>query len=179
MAYLVTRALILIQMAKRGRKFDPERDTTHRTVNSMKALAAILKCPNEWIRQAVNEGVGNTSSGRYRVEPVRQWIEANQDKLQTVVDKLPLKEQKTAEEVRKLKIANDLKAGRLIERSWVNERFQKLGGEINAIRSKSEAEDAMRFGEAAGDIAKCRTVLRGIWDEIFTRFGEAGKHFEA
>lgn len=159
-------------------EFEESKERKEGTAVSLIEVAERLEVPKTWVKEALANGVPRTPGGRIKIEEINQWIEANRDKLLQLADKLPLKEQKTAEEVRKLKIANDLKSAKLIERAWVNERFLKLGGEINAIRSKSEAEDAVKFGEASGDIAKCRTVLRGIWDDIFTKLSEAGKHFE-
>lgn len=159
-------------------EFEDSKEKKEGSAASLIEVAERLEVPKTWVKEALANGVPRTPGGRIKLETVSEWIEANRDKLLQLADKLPLKEQKTAEEVRKLKIANDLKAGRLVERAWVNERFQKLGGEINAIRSKSEAEDAMRFAEAAGDPAKCRTVLRSIWDRILIQFVSTGKHFE-
>lgn len=164
-------------MGKRGPKAVGSTEGI-KSANSIAQVCAVLKYPKEWVKTALRSENVCTPGGRYSIEAIKAWVEANQDKLSVETQNLPLKEQKTAEEVRKLKIANDLKAGRLVERAWVNERFQKLGGEINAIRSKSEAEDAMRFAEAAGDPAKCRTVLRSIWDKILIQFVSTGKHFE-
>ncbi len=79
---------------------------------------------------------------------------------------------------RRLKIANDEKEGQLVDRAWVGARLQRAAGELNAFRSRSESEHPMRFAAAAGDVALCRSVLRGIWSEIFTEYQALAKHFE-
>jgi len=88
-----------------------------------------------------------------------------------------LKSKKTAEEIRKLKLANDTKEGRLIERAWMAERIQVAAGDINTYRAKSEAEHPTRFAAAAGDVARCREIVCGIWDEIMKIHCEMAKHF--
>jgi hypothetical protein len=81
------------------------------------------------------------------------------------------------QKIRKLKLANDKAEGRLIERAVVAERMQRAAGDLNSFRAKSEAEHAMRFAAANGDPAKCREVLRMIWDEIFSNINGLSRHF--
>lgn len=88
-----------------------------------------------------------------------------------------MKTAKMIEEIRKLKIRNDREEGRLVDRAWVAERIQRAAGELNAYRAKSELEHPTRFAAASGDIAHCRTVVRGIWDEVFANIQALRKHF--
>jgi len=81
------------------------------------------------------------------------------------------------QKIRKLKLANDRFEGRMIERAVVAERMQKAAGDLNSFRAKSEAEHPMRFAAAADDPAKCREVLRVIWDEIFSNINGLSRHF--
>jgi hypothetical protein len=71
----------------------------------------------------------------------------------------------------------EAEGGRLVSRAWVNARFQRVAGEINGIRYKSENEHPLLFAAALGDTAKCRTAVRGIWDEILKSFADMAKHF--
>lgn len=146
---------------------------------SIKACAAKLKVPTSWVSKAKDSGVDAfTANGTVDVDKVSAWIEANQKELESTADQLPLKEQKIAEEIRKLRLANDQKEGRLVEIAWVHERFQRLGGEIHNIRAVSEAEDPLRFAAAGNDVALCRTHVRSMWDGILQRFQDTQKHFE-
>lgn len=88
-----------------------------------------------------------------------------------------LRERKMEEEIRGRKLRNDNYAGRLVERAWVAERIQRAAGELHAFRAKSEMEHPMRFAAAAGDVPMCRTVLRGVWDEVFKGIQSLEKHF--
>lgn len=145
----------------------------------MRAAASALKCPLSWVARAKDSGVdGFKPNGSVILDPVRKWIADNMDELEQSSSDLPLKEQKLAEEVRKLRIRNDRDAGKLVELAWINERFQRFGGELHAIRSKSESEHPVNFGAAAGDVAACRSVLRGIWDDIMKAMQACSKHFE-
>lgn len=146
---------------------------------SIKACAAKLKVPPAWVSRAKDAGVDAfTANGTVDVDMVSAWIEANRKELEATVGELPLKDQKVFEEVRKLRLVNDVRAGKLVELSWVHERFQRLGGEIHGIRAISEAEDPMRFAAAGGDVAMCRTHVRNMWDKILLQFQETQKHFE-
>jgi hypothetical protein len=87
-----------------------------------------------------------------------------------------MKEQKTAEEVRKLRLANDLKEGRLIERARVAEMIRRAGGELATFRARSEAEHPTRIPD--GDIAAKRVVVQSIWDEIYSVMGRLASNFK-
>lgn len=146
---------------------------------SLKAAASMLDYPPAWISKAKAAGCeGFNAKGSVLLAPVKAWIEAHMDELMAAKEELSLRDQKLAEEVRKLRLRNDRDAGKLVELSWITERFHRLAGEINSIRTKSEQEDAVRFAEALGDVAKCRTVLRGIWDNIMAQHQACAKHFE-
>ena len=146
---------------------------------SIKACAAKLKVPAAWVSRAKDAGVDAfTANGTVNVDMVSAWITANQKELESSSSNVPLKDQRLIEQIRKDRLANDLKEGRLVEIAWVHERFQRLGGEIHGIRAISEAEDPMRFAAAGGDVAMCRTHVRNMWDKILLQFQETQKHFE-
>lgn len=71
-----------------------------------------------------------------------------------------------------------LEKGRLIERALVAERIQRAASEAHRFRTKSENEHALLFAGTSGDPSECRTILRGIWDEIFATLQSLSKHFE-
>lgn len=153
-------------------------DEKPRRAGSIKAAAGMLECPPTWISKAKEAGVAAfTANGTVDVDKVKAWIDANAAELEASSDQLSLKEQKLAEQVRQLRLRNDREAGKLVEIAWVAERFQRFAGEINAIRVKSESEDAPKFAETNGDIPRCRSVLRGIWDQIMRDMQACSKHF--
>jgi len=117
---------------------------------------------------------GYRPDGTVDLDQLKPWVQALKRSRSGSPD---LKSKKTAEEIRKLKLKNDRDEGRLIERAWMAERIQVAAGEINTYRAKSEAEHPTRFAAAAGDVARCREIVCGIWDEIMKIHCEMAKHF--
>ncbi len=87
------------------------------------------------------------------------------------------RESKLTEEIRKLRIANDEREGRTLARTWIAERIQIAAGELNGFRAKSEAEHPLKFAAASGDVAQCRMIVRGIWDDIFAEMVKLSSAF--
>lgn len=144
---------------------------------SMKAASAGMGLSMAVLKWAKAKGCTAFNSNRVFAEPLEKWLAINKPAEGELEAEVSSKEQKTREEVRKLKLANDLKEGKLITRAWVVERFNRAAGELNAARSKSEAEDPLKFSAAAGDVSGCRTILRGIWGDIFVKVGALAEHF--
>lgn len=135
------------------------------TYDSLKAAAAGLKLPLRVIQHAKNNGCPAFRSNRVYGAELLRWLEKNgTGDTEGTTDP---KTEKLREEIRKLRIANDAREGRLVENAWVLSRFQIAAGELNGLRAKSEAEHPVKFAAAADDVAACRTVVRGIWDDIF------------
>ena len=152
-------------------------DGTER-VGSMRAAAAKLERPIQWIVRAKDAGVDAfKANGSVILAPVKEWIEANLEMLESTKGELPLKDQKLVEEVRRIRTYNDREDGKLIERAWVRERFHRYGGELAAIRAKAEAEDPVRFAETGSDIALIRSEYRKTWDAIMIAVQNAAHHF--
>ena len=142
----------------------------------MKAAATLFPCTTRTLQNYRAEGCpGFHADGSIDLALVRPWVEA---RLAERKGSLGTKEEKLLEEIRKLRIANDAKEGRLIERAWVAGKIQAAAGELNKYRSKSESVHPKNFAEAANDMAKCRTILRGVWDEIFAAVGKLSAHLE-
>lgn len=145
-------------------------------VSTQNAAAKRLGTTTKTLRAWRAEGApGFAADGSIRLAELGAWVEARKKDKAGSADS---KETKLMEEIRKLRIANDRQEGRVIERAIVAERIQRAAGELNSFRTKSEAEHPNRFASAAGDIALCRTIVRGIWDEIFAGMGTLAKHFE-
>lgn len=140
-----------------------------------RAMGVTAKTIGAWKAEGGFEA-GFLPDGSVNVSILRDWVAS---RIRSRAGSADSKEQKLLEEIRKLKIANDSKEGALVARAWVAERIQRAAGELNAARTKSEAEHPMRFAAAAGDVAGCRTIVRGIWDDIFTALQSLSKHFEA
>lgn len=144
-------------------------------VPSMSAAARVLKVTARTLRNWRQEGCpGFVPDGRVDVAQVRAWAEKKLGERRGSVD---VREEKILEEIRRLRIANDAKEGRLVERVWVASRMQSAAGDLNTLRAKWEAEMPVKFSETNGDVAECRTILRGIFDEVFRNIQSLAKHF--
>lgn len=89
-----------------------------------------------------------------------------------------LKDEKTTEEIRKLRLVNDVKEGTLISRAWMAERIHIAAGKVDGFRHKSESEHPLLFAAAAGDVAACREVVRKIWDEVMAAMNSLAEDFK-
>lgn len=165
---------------------DPEAEPNlPSSFGSMKQAAAALNLPLSVLQAAKRAGCTAFRSSRvYRSELI-DWLDANRDKVRPPPGEggelLTLDDRKSAkldEEIRKLRIKNDRDEGRQISRAFVAQCIQRMGGEVSTLRARSEAEHALRFATAKGDPAKCRRVLREIWDDIMQDLNRLGKHFE-
>lgn len=148
-----------------------------RVFDSLAAAAKGIPLPMAVLKAAKAAGCPAFRSNRVYADELVRWLAKHPEVLATVGTEGDPKAQKLFEEIRKLRIANDAKEGRLVERAWVAERIQRAAGELNAIRLKSEAEHPMRFAAAGNDVPMCRTITRGMWDEITTSIQTLSKHF--
>lgn len=146
---------------------------------NVRAASASLGVPVAWIERARNAGCeGFSAKGGIQLDPVRDWIKAHAEELEKSSDALPVKEQIQVEKLREIRMKNDVKAGTLVQKSWVVERWQRCAGEINGIRARSEAEDPLLYAATNGDVNQCRSVTRAMWDRSMKAFQDCGKHFE-
>ena len=136
-----------------------------------------MKLPLSLLKKAKGEGCSAFRGGRVNAADLRSWLKENPIDATAGGD---LREQKLAQEIRRLSIANDSKERALVGRAWVLERFQRAGGELHTLRAKSEAEHPLLFAASCpgADVSACRTILRGIWSEVFGLIEGIGRHFE-
>jgi hypothetical protein len=158
---------------------DGENETPPRKfgiVPTISTAAKLLDVTSRTVRNWRQQGCpGFTPDGRVDVDQVARWAD---EKREERYGPTGAREEKLREEIRKLRIANDAREGRLVERAWVAERIQRAAGELNGLRSKWEAEMPVLFAATNGDIPECRTILRGIMDEVFSGLQGMAKHFE-
>lgn len=149
---------------------------------SMRQAASALHLPLGLLKKAKRMGCAAFQSNRvYRVALV-EFIDRHRDELFTAggIGLDGKKEEKLGEEIRKLRIRNDADEALSIKRAWVAERLRRMAGELNAIRSKSESEHPLKFAACGTnvDVARCRTIVRGIWDEILAAMSRLGQHLD-
>lgn len=144
-------------------------------VETQRAAGKRLGVTTKTLRAWRAEGApGFEADGSINLGLLSPWIAARKDKQDGGID---LKSRKMLAECVKVEMANEQKAGRLIERAWMAERIQNMAGEINGLRVKSEAEHPLKFAQAEGDVPKCREIVRAIWDEILAGLQGLSKSF--
>ena len=156
----------------------PNSAPNQRRANTITALSVELKTDRKTLETWRRQGCPGLPPNEIDMEAIKSWAAANGKRAGDVSGAGNSKEAKLIEEIRKLKIANDAKEGALVPRAWVAERIQRAAGELNAARTKSEAEHPLLFAAAAGDVAATRTIVRGIWDDIFMSLQSLRGHFE-
>ena len=150
--------------------------TARKAVTTMKAAAKIIGVDRGTLENWRDEGCPGLPPVKFSKAAVLRWAAKHGKRAADASG--DLKSRKTAEEIRKLKLANDAREGRLVERAWVAERMQRAFGDLNKYRAKSEAEHAVIFAGAGDDIAACREIVRKMWDEIMTEMNALKVHFK-
>jgi hypothetical protein len=79
----------------------------------------------------------------------------------------PLREQKLREEIRKLQIDNDTKEKKLIERSSVCSKFERIAGWIGPmLEQKLTREYPQAVAPTPADIPRCKIIGQNLCDSI-------------
>ena len=137
------------------------------------AFKVSAKTMSAWKAES-GESAGFRPDGSVDLTAMAAWRKARKKKRQGKKSGI---EAERDEKIRKLRLANDKVEARLVERAWVAEKIQLTAGELNAFRSKSEAEWPTKFAAAAGDVVACRMLVRQFWDETFAALGRLSKNF--
>jgi hypothetical protein len=87
-----------------------------------------------------------------------------------------MKDRKLAEEVRKLRIANDAKEGVLIRRDSVVAAFGRIASRLASIRTTSESQDPPRI--VGKDLHEVRAEIRKIWDAVGASLALCSEEFK-
>jgi hypothetical protein len=118
---------------------------------------------------------GCLAGGRYDVAKLRKWIAANAEKLKAEASNLSLREQKLAEEVRRLRFGNDVEEGLYIQRATVAQvagemasrvktlTYAKLGNEYPAIMSADIASNRVAGLALAAQILAEFQEFADLW----------------
>lgn len=135
-----------------------------RIVESLKAAAHALGVDPELVKRAKEMACPAFKPGnRIEIEELRKWIAEHSEELKTVA--LSLKDQKLNEEIRKLKIANDIKA----KLSVLRENVKAANAEcIERIRTFLEAKLENEYPSAVVgmEVPQARVYGRRVNDQI-------------
>jgi len=142
--------------------------------DSIAQCAAVEKIPIAVLKAAKRAGCPNFRGSRVDSVGLTKWIADHSDDVKVSDgDTGSLRDQKLAQEVRKLKLRNDAREGKLIAKTVVVETHAKILGRVMP-RVKQILENeypAQVFGLSAPDI---REKGKAAFDEIATVFNHAG-----
>ena len=142
----------------------------------MAQAAAVMGLDIGVLKAAKRAGCKAFRGTRVWCRELRDWLKANEVAANTDAGTIAAaKLQKVREEVRRLKLANDMKAGTVIDRAVVAQALGKLCAEWNAIRTRAEAEAPAKMAGLEPD--QCRVVFRGVMDDIGRAFAECARFF--
>lgn len=131
-----------------------------------KAAASALGVSVEAIKRARELGCPAFEPGnRIRHDDLKKWMAAHADELKVSGDNLSLKEQKINEEIRKLKIANDLKEKQLVRRADVLAAQAGMAAKIKQVLEQ-KLENEYPSAVAGMDVAQARIYGRRVHDAI-------------
>lgn len=145
----------------------------------MAAASAALGISILILRHAKKKGCPAFRSNRVHVAELQDWLAKNPSG-DSAGEDIDAAQKLKVEQARHWELRNNRAEAQLIARAWVIERFQRAGGELHTLRAKSEAEHPLAFSAACpgSDVASCRSILRGIWSDVFNLIEGMGKHFE-
>jgi hypothetical protein len=119
--------------------------STARLFPSLAAASGATKIPAHILKAWKAKGCpAFLGSGRVDEKALMTYASEHKDEVEKYdPDTLPLKEQKTREEVRKLRLGNDLKERKLAPISEIIERFTRMANRQRAIIKKPKTEAAL------------------------------------
>jgi hypothetical protein len=140
-------------------------------VENQNAAASAAGCSVELVKLARKKNCpACLPGGRYDVPKLKKWIAEHADELKAAGDDLSLKDQKTNEEIRKLKIANDKAEGLTIPRLTVAQKHREILARVKDVTyAKLENEYPPLF---SNDVVSNRTLGKKLADLIIGEFRE-------
>jgi len=143
--------LSIAQIARRSGR-DP------RTIKDMLDAAGVKRVENH-----------PSPIARYRMSVVKPLLDEHRAKMDAAAGSVALRDQKLMEEIRKLRIANDAKGRKLVDRAVIEGELLKVATEQrNILRLKLENEWPAKV--AGLDVTQARVYGRRLSDEIMVAF---------
>ena len=151
-------------------------DSNGNEIHGLQVLTEKLHVSKPTLRKAlVNVTPAGTIPGGHKAYTLEQAKSAMEAQGSRAVGG-PLKDQKLAEQVRQLKIANDAKEGVLIRRDIVVAAFGRIASRIASIRTTSESQDPPRI--VGKDLHEVRAEVRKIWDAVGMCLASCSEEFK-
>jgi hypothetical protein len=137
--------------------------------DTMKQAAAGMGLNLSTLKKAKAAGCSAFRGSRVYRKELEAWLKEHKDEIVTTASKEDVQIEKLLEEVRKLRIANDLKEKELVRRSLVIEAHAKMAEQVRKLlEQKLENEYP---GLVAGlDVAQARVFGKRLHDQIVSEF---------
>ena len=132
----------------------------------MSAAAAAMGLPKSVLQKAKDAGCPAFKGSRVSVPDATKWLAENKETIGSLPTKEKVQIEKLTEEVRKLRLVNDQKAGLIVYKSDVRASFQACAAKLNQYRGQTESQLAFKFAGIT-DTNDMRVELKKLWDEIF------------
>jgi len=148
------------------------------TFDSVGQAASALGIPRASLVAAKNAGCPAFRNTKVHGDELVAWLEANPlpDVAEGIAaDPGTAKLQKLNEEVRKLRLANDLKAGLLVQRSTVAAAHAAMASEWNTTRCRLESEWPVKL-VGIDDVNAARAQVRAMMTEVGKVLRGIGHH---
>ena len=113
-------------------KREPLQKKTDRVFDSLAAAAAALNLDKQTLKRAKGAGCPAFVGSRVQEKVFLRWISDNPDKLAAPAG-ATLEDQKTGEQIRKLRIGNDLEDGKSILKATVEKLLHELFAGVRKI----------------------------------------------
>jgi hypothetical protein len=135
----------------------------NRVFDSMKSAAAGLGVSIEALKAAKAAGCPAFHNSRVNEDEFKQWASAQPPVSEQDAKKLPLRDQKITEEIRRLRIANDASERELIKGELAIAIIAELGAEVCGQHEKMLAQAPIAMTD---DPLQNRVVLGRNVDEV-------------
>lgn len=138
--------------------------TVDRVFDSLAMAAAVLDVDRQTLKRAKEAGCPAFVGSRVQEKEFLRWISDNPDKL-AAPEGATLDDQKTAEQIRKLRIENDRTEAKLILKATIEQRLHEIhSAQLKILRQRLENEYPTAV--AGMDPAQARVYGKRLVDEI-------------
>jgi hypothetical protein len=143
--------------------------------DTMAMAASAEKLSKDLLSKAKKLACPNFKGGRVVKAGLQKWIADHKSELDAM-DTGSLKDQKTAEEIRKLKIKNDRDEAKLILKSDVAASIRRVLGQVSSI-AESKLVNEWPTAVAGLDVAQARIYGRRLHDALMLEYQKLAKEF--
>jgi len=146
---------------------------------SLGAAASLLRVPPDWVSAAKAAGcAGFAAKGTVTLTPVKEWIEANLDRLKSAKGELPLRDQLLVERIIAARRDNAEADGKLKPIADICAEIQIAGGRCGLIFQEAVNELPPKIADCGGDIAAIRELLESRLDRVRAEIQALASVFE-